>query len=91
MSYTKEDYKRWLSSKSAEYRAELRDRKVQRSAKWYRENKEQHYLVCRRNKGRWCKENREMYLAKMVLRYARKHGQPWARMPVFYSSCIKRY
>lgn len=86
MSYTKEQYKEWLSSKPAEYRAELRDKKVQRSAQWYRENKKQHNQVCRRNAGRWYKENRERKRAKDSVRYARRHGQPWARLPVFYVS-----
>lgn len=85
MAYTKEEYRKWLSSKPAEYRAELRDKKVQRSAQWYRENKKQHNQVCRRNEGRWYKENHERERAKDSVRYARGHGQPWARMPVFYS------
>ena len=85
MSYTKEEYKKWLSSKPAEYRAELRDKKVQRSAQWYRENKKQHNQVCRRNQKRWYEENHERERAKHSVRYARSHGQPWARMPAFYS------
>lgn len=84
MSYTKEEYRKWPSSKPAEYRAELRDKKVQRSAQWYRENKKQHNQVCRRNMGRWYKENHEMVCAKISVWYARRHGQPWARMPAFY-------
>lgn len=88
MSYTKEEYREWLSSKPAEYRAELRDKKAQWSARWHRENKTRHNQVCRLNQRRWYKENREMDLAKDSVQYARRHGQPWARMPAFYSKGV---
>ena len=80
MSYTKEQYKEWLASKPEEYQAALREKKRLTCAKWYRDNHER----SARDMKRYYGLNREKLLARSRLQYARKHGQPWARMPAFY-------